>query len=180
VSGWRNIFFEDGHPAYEYFHEDNKTYTVQIWDENNYEPLLKNGNGLIISGDGDNLINHTTYKDSICVESYHIRTNKKDTVYTICDTYVSYKGGLEKMYQKIKNRTNYSLNAWQRGHTGTVYVECIIDKDGIPTEIRVVEKVFYEFDLEAIKVVESLKKWIVGRHKGKPVKCLIVLPIEFY
>lgn len=61
---------------------------------------------------------------------------------------------------------------------GKVFVEFIVNRDGIPMEIKVIRAIGFGFDEEAKRVI-GLTKWNPGKQRGKPVRVKMVLPIVF-
>ena len=53
-----------------------------------------------------------------------------------------------------------------------------VEKDGSLTEIEVVRGINEEVDKEAVRVIESMPKWIPGKQAGRPVRVHYNLPIR--
>ena len=50
-----------------------------------------------------------------------------------------------------------------------VYVQFIVEKDANVRECKVLRGIEPECDAEAMSAVSSLKGWLAGRHRGRPV-----------
>lgn len=64
---------------------------------------------------------------------------------------------------------------------GRVIVLFIIEKDGSITHVKLVSKLPHcePCNLEAIRVVKNMPKWIPGSNDGKAVRTYVRLPIRF-
>jgi protein TonB len=88
-------------------------------------------------------------------------------------------GGLDGINSWIAKNTTYPKIAKEMGITGKVYVDFIIGKDGVVTDVKVLRKVDPFLDKEAIRVIKSMPKWKPGKQRGKPVKVSFQVPINF-
>ena len=55
----------------------------------------------------------------------------------------------------------------------------IVEPDGSITNVKVVKSVSEAIDAEAIRVVESMPKWIPGKQSGKAVRVKYTIPVTF-
>jgi TonB family protein len=69
--------------------------------------------------------------------------------------------------------------AKENGITGKVYVQFVIGKDGAVTNVKVMRSVDPYLDAEALRVIKAMPKWSPGEQRGKPVKVLFQLPVNF-
>jgi len=60
-----------------------------------------------------------------------------------------------------------------------VYVSFIVDKLGSVTNVKVVRGVEKNLDAEAIRLVKSLPKYKPGTQRGKAVRVMFTIPINF-
>ena len=65
------------------------------------------------------------------------------------------------------------------GFAPRLFVQFVIEKDGSVTNARVLRPIDPALDKEGIRVVESMPRWIPGKHNGKPVRVLYTVPINF-
>jgi protein TonB len=87
-------------------------------------------------------------------------------------------GGYEALYQFLKKNMNYPKLAKQRHTEGKVFVEFIIDKSGLPTNLRVLQGIGDGCDAEAIRIIQQTQ-WHAGKQRGQPVLVKMVLPVFF-
>lgn len=89
--------------------------------------------------------------------------------------------GYQEFYRQLGERMRYPSDARQQGIEGKVFVEFVIDKNGMMGEFNVIKGISADCDAEAIKVLESMStaRWNPGRKDGKIVRQRMVLPITF-
>lgn len=97
------------------------------------------------------------------------------------DTIAQFPGGIEEFYNHVKSNLNYPVTAVRDSITGTVLVEFVIDKDGnVKSEsVRVVQGLYGDCDVEAIRVIKASPAWIPARSLEKPVQQLVKFPVCF-
>ena len=62
---------------------------------------------------------------------------------------------------------------------GKVYVSFVVDTDGSITNVNIVRGVNELLDTEALRIVSSFPKYKPASNKGKPVKMMLTIPIDF-
>lgn len=90
-----------------------------------------------------------------------------------------FPGGDAEMYRWIAENMNYPAAAAEDGASGRVVVEFVINKDGSISNARVVRSRHPALDQEALRLVNSMPRWIPGRNDGKLVNVTYCLPISF-
>jgi protein TonB len=88
------------------------------------------------------------------------------------------EGGLEAFYKFVGKNLKYPKRAQYTHTQGKVYVEFIVDKNGIVSDLKVVKGIGSGCDEEAMRVL-ALTKWQPGRQRGKPVKVRMTMPLNF-
>ena len=91
----------------------------------------------------------------------------------------SFTGGEKALDQFIAAHLSYPASAVKEKIEGKVFVEFIIELDGTLSDPRIVRGIHYDLDLEALRLVLRMPKWIPGTNAGKPVVVRYILPIEF-
>ena len=79
----------------------------------------------------------------------------------------------------IQKNVRYPAIAKEYNITGKVYVSFIVDKQGNVTNVKIVRGVDKNLDAEALRVVSSLPKYKPGKQRGKPVRVMFTIPINF-
>jgi len=55
----------------------------------------------------------------------------------------------------------------------------VIETDGSISTVKVLRGVGHGCDVEAVRVVKAMPKWIPGTQRGKPIRVSYNLPIKF-
>lgn len=85
----------------------------------------------------------------------------------------------EALYKFISNSIKYPDEARKNGIEGRVVLQFIVEANGELSDIKVINGVSPELDQEALRVMNTMNKWIPGYHKGKAVAVAFTLPIKF-
>jgi periplasmic protein TonB len=88
-------------------------------------------------------------------------------------------GGESGLRAWIAKNIEYPVIAQENGIQGKVYVTFVVDKDGGISDAKVIRGVDPSLDKEALRVVNSMPKWIPGKQRGKPVRVSYTVPISF-
>ncbi len=84
-----------------------------------------------------------------------------------------------KLIQYVVDQITYPEEAHKAGKEGLVVVQFVVDKSGSIVAPKVVNKVGYGCDEEAMRIVRAMPKWSPGEIEGKPVKVQYNLPFKF-
>jgi len=87
--------------------------------------------------------------------------------------------GKEGLAQFIKNRLEYPKKAKRKKTTGTVVASFMIEKDGVISEIKILQSLPNGCDEAVINLIKRMPKWRPAREKGRPIRFLYELPVEF-
>jgi len=90
-----------------------------------------------------------------------------------------FPGGDLGLMKFIQKNVRYPAIAKEYNITGKVYVSFIVDKQGNVTNVKIVRGVDKNLDAEALRVVSSLPKYKPGKQRGKPVRVMFTIPINF-
>jgi TonB family protein len=113
------------------------------------------------------------FHDGACFDSLGIEIK-----HTPLESMPDYKGGDRKLLNDVANRIVYPLSAKNAGIQGRVVVVFAVDKNGEITDREIREGVNNELNLEAIRVVGTLK-FLPGIQDGELVKVYYMLPVTF-
>lgn len=105
---------------------------------------------------------------------------RQDGVYYFADQMPVYPGGQAAIMQYLTKEVKYPAEALKKGISGNVLVQFVVGKKGKLSDFKVVRGVDPLLDTEALRAVKSLSgKWIAGRNKGKRVRVLYTIPVNF-
>lgn len=108
---------------------------------------------------------------------------KGKTIYIKAEEMPTYEGGESAMTDYFRNNVQYPQAAKDNDEEGTVFVDFVIDKTGMVTDVTATDSVNTDVNQilkdEAIRVVSSMPKWTPAKEKGKPVDVAYSIPIKF-
>ena len=104
---------------------------------------------------------------------------EESQVFFIVEEMPEFPGGELALRKYIANAIKYPVIAQENGIEGKVYVNFVVNADGLVSNARVIRSVDPSLDKEAIRVVNSLPRWEPGKQRGKPVRVSFVVPISF-
>jgi periplasmic protein TonB len=87
-------------------------------------------------------------------------------------------GGYEGFYNTIRKNLKYPKQAQRMDVQGRVTVEFVVNRDGQPSDMKIIKGIGVGCDEEAMRVI-ALTKWNPGKQRGKPVRVKMVMPINF-
>jgi periplasmic protein TonB len=102
-----------------------------------------------------------------------------DSVYTEVDQMPEFPGGKEALLKFVYKNVRYPASARRMGIQGTVWLTCIVEKDGSVSNVKVKESLSTDTDNESIRVLSMSPKWIPGESGGVPVRVRMEHPVKF-
>jgi periplasmic protein TonB len=86
--------------------------------------------------------------------------------------------GYKSFYTQLSKNLKYPRQARSMGTEGKVFVEFIINRNGEPSDLKVIRGIGSGCDEEAVRVL-SLTKWEPGKQRGKPVRVKMSMQLSF-
>lgn len=104
-----------------------------------------------------------------------------NTIYKAVQEMPLFPGGEEEMFKFLMKNIIYPEDDKLIRNQGTVFVYFVIDKNGLPTDIKVMNprKGKENLEKEAMRVIGKMPKWIPGKQNGKPALVSFTLPVRF-
>jgi protein TonB len=102
-----------------------------------------------------------------------------DSLSIILEKVPQFPGGYAAIQSYFYKNQHYPEGAILAGIQGSTIVSFIVNEKGLVEDARVVSGIDPELDLEAIRMVNIMPPWKPGIYKGKPVSCMLVLPVNF-
>jgi protein TonB len=112
-------------------------------------------------------------------EEIEIIEEDDDEFFMVVENMPIFPGGDLGLMKYIQKHVKYPAIAKEYNITGKVYVSFIVDKSGSVTNVKIVRGVDKNLDAEAVRVVKSLPKYKPGRQRGKSVRVMFTIPINF-
>jgi len=104
---------------------------------------------------------------------------QQDKVYNNVDHPPMYKGGMNEFYKFLVKTVKYPAEAREKKIQGRVGVSFVVEKDGSLTDIKAKSKFGHGLEEEAVRAIRSSPKWKPGTQKGKPVRVMYTVPVNF-
>lgn len=102
-----------------------------------------------------------------------------NATYTWVEQQPEFPGGVEAMMKFLSKNMRYPSQARRIGTEGSVFVEFVVDQQGIITDAHVIKGIGAGCDEEAVRVVSKMPPWKAGKQNGKAVRVRFVLPLKF-
>jgi TonB family protein len=129
-----------------------------------------------------------TYQETVKIVRNSVAPEVDGTgnlVYQYTEVQPQFPGGQEALNKFLTENLKYTELAKQNGVSGTVSVFFVVDEDGNvirpfgQTHVANPSQSMLSLIPEAVRVVQSMPKWIPAKHKGKTVRCAMNLPVNF-
>lgn len=108
-----------------------------------------------------------------------IQNDTNEDVFIMVEEMPEYPGGEEALRKFIADKVKYPVAAADSSIQGKVFVAFVVEKDGSIGRARIARGVDPSLDKEALRVVNSLPKWIPGKQRGQNVAVSFTIPINF-
>jgi protein TonB len=120
-------------------------------------------------------------EDTESDEDVEIEIEEEDDeeFFMVVENMPEFPGGDLGLMKYIQRNVKYPAIAKEYNITGKVYVSFIVDKKGFVTNVKIVRGVDKNLDAEAMRVVKSLPKYKPGKQRGKSVRVMFTIPINF-
>ena len=119
----------------------------------------------------------TTESDEMV--AIEIEEESDEEFFMVVENMPEFPGGDAGLMKYIQKNVKYPPIAKEYNITGKVFVSFIVDKSGSVSDVKIARGVDKSLDAEALRVVKSLPKYKPGKQKGKPVRVMITIPINF-
>ena len=149
------------------YNEENKDFLRAYGNKHNADT----SNGII------NIITKE-YCDSVDRKVQEEAKKPKD-YFDVVEQMPDFPGGSAELMKYLTENVKYPEEAYSKGEQGRVILTFIVEPDGSITNVKVVKSVSEAIDAEAIRVVESMPKWIPGKQSGKAVRVKYTIPVTF-
>ncbi len=103
----------------------------------------------------------------------------QEQVFFIVEEMPEFPGGQIALRNFIAESVKYPPEAIKNGIQGKVFVNFVVGKDGLVSNLKILRSANPLLDAEALRVVKSLPKWKPGKEKGEAVNVSYTVPINF-
>ena len=112
-------------------------------------------------------------------EAIEIEEEDDEEFFMVVENMPEFPGGDLGLMKYIQKNIKYPAIAKEYNITGKVFIQFIVDKTGSVINVKVVRGVDKNLDAEAVRVIKSLPKYKPGKQRGKPVRVMFTVPINF-
>ncbi len=120
------------------------------------------------------------------VETYSVQQEEKlnESERLVCGISFEppkYPGGDKAMLDFIYRNIKWPKISREELHfSGSmIVIRFVVDKNGFPSDYRVLRSLQKDFDKSALQTIKLIKKWKPGRdHTGRPVKSEMYIPVR--
>ena len=102
-----------------------------------------------------------------------------EETFMVVEQMPEFPGGIQELMSFLSKNIKYPKAAQKNGIQGRVIVQFVVEKDGTPTEFKVMRSVDPDLDAEALRVMKEMPKWKPGMQKGQVVRVKYTLPVTF-
>jgi TonB family protein len=133
----------------------------------NYAPFAE---GPVVNGKRDGI--WTEYESNI----NHCYENGKSAK---LDPQASFPGGDKMFAQYLSKAIRYTDAARQKNVQGRIILTFVIDKNGRPSNVKIVRGIEATLDRVAINTIQNMPAWTPGIFRGQPVSVQYSVPVDF-
>ena len=164
-----------------------RTVTDVVYDEPQKKQIIKKGKqNARISANGANEI--VVIEQEVPAQQQQIdpvempngmKVDKTVKAFDVVEQMPQFPGGLEELMAFLSQNVRYPETAHKAGVQGRVIANFVVEKDGSITEAKIVKSVSPELDAEALRVINSMPKWIPGMQNDEAVRVKYTIPVTF-
>ena len=106
-------------------------------------------------------------------------TPDPNKAYDVVDEMPQFPGGPSALFEFLSKNIQYPKEAEDANLQGRVIVTFVVEKDGSVSNAKVVRPIDPLLDAEALRVVNSMPKWIPGKQNGEAFRVKYTIPVTF-
>jgi protein TonB len=139
---------------------------------------LKNTETLVVEEDLIDVIPVMEIKEPIKQKPVE-KPIDKNHIFTVVEDAPAFPGGEAARMKFLSENIVYPAEAKEKGIQGTIFVTFVVEKDGSPSDVRIVRGIGGGCDEEVVRVVKLMPNWIPGTQDGEIVRVQFMMPIRF-
>ena len=113
------------------------------------------------------------------LERDRLLAEDENRIYVGVEVQPEFPGGEKELMKYIRDNLKYPTIAQENNEQGRVVIQFVVNKKGEVSNVIVLRGLSAACDKEAIRVVQSMPKWIAGKQNGVPVNVYYTLPIVY-
>lgn len=103
----------------------------------------------------------------------------EDIVFSNPEVMPEFPGGVAALYRYLSKNLVYPYKAKENNIQGTVFLAFVVEKDGSISNLEILRGIGGGCDEEALRVVQSMPRWIPGKMGIHAVRVSFSIPIRF-
>ena len=108
-----------------------------------------------------------------------MEVERQSKVFDVVEQMPQFPGGPSALFQYLSANVRYPETAHKAGVEGRIIATFVVEKDGTITESKIVKSVSPELDAEALRVLNSMPRWVPGKQDGQAVRVKYTVPVTF-
>ena len=104
---------------------------------------------------------------------------EEEQIFQVVEEMPSFPGGDAECMRFLNKNIKYPTIAQENGIQGRVILQFVVNKDGSIVDVVVARSVDPYLDKEALRVIQSMPRWIPGKQNGKAVRVKYTVPVMF-
>jgi Ca-activated chloride channel family protein len=109
-----------------------------------------------------------------------ISTDKEESaVFYVVEKMPEYSGGMDAFKKFIYDHIQLPEELKGKNITGRMFVQFTVDLDGSVTDVKILRGLHPLLDKEVIRIIKQSLGWKPGMQRGKAVKVVLTVPVEF-
>lgn len=113
------------------------------------------------------------------MESMSEEAGGVDMIYDKANQQPSFPGGTSALAQYLHDNVVYPSSANAKNVHGRVVVSFVVELDGSLSNVTVISPLDPDLDKEAIRLVQSMPRWVPGYNDDEPVRVRYRVPVLF-
>ncbi|PCH70608.1 MAG: hypothetical protein COC06_04345 [Bacteroidales bacterium] len=113
---------------------------------------------------------------------YHLKNvlrTAKSKEYVLVEKMPQFTEANGNLRKYIARKIQYPALAAEQGYEGKVFVQFVVKADGNVAKVKIIKGANIELNKEALRVINSMPKWVPGEQRGKKVEVSYTIPIRF-
>lgn len=98
---------------------------------------------------------------------------------TYMESMPKFPGGQEQMWQFLADNLEWPAEFGDVCVIGKVVARVTVEKNGEISSVQIAKSLTPCLDVETIRVIKKMPKWIPGTVDGEPARCEFLLPIKW-
>ncbi len=108
------------------------------------------------------------------------KSQQLDSLTIVLEKVPIFPGGYAAIQSFFLKNQHYPESALQRGIQGSAIVSFLVNREGEVEKAKIADGIDPELDWEAIRLVSIMPKWQPAYYKGKPIACMMIMPVDFH